>query len=285
VSLRSKESAKELIEGSYDLHTHSSPSHVKREFDDFELLREANKVGQAGLLLKSHYETTDARAKIANLYSGVKTKAYGAVTLNWPVGGLNPYAVASSLELGAKMVYMPTRDALNNIKNGPKANDFFSRPGITIYDENGEIQKRVFDIFDVVKKYNVCLSTGHLSPTESVALCDVAIENKVRIVLTHPDWSDTSVPLDTQISLAKKGVLLEKCWINTEDGSVSYEHFAHTIKQVGAINIYLTTDRGQVGKQRPVDAMLSCIEILLDLGVTEDAIKTMITINPRNIVS
>jgi hypothetical protein len=107
-----KELALGLVRGGYDLHTHTSPSHSPRSLDDFTLLNEADEIGMAGVMIKSHYEPTEARASLANIYAGAKkAKAYGAIALNWPVGGLNPYAVESSLYLGGVLVWMPTRDA------------------------------------------------------------------------------------------------------------------------------------------------------------------------------
>lgn len=126
------ETALELMKGAYDLHTHSFPSIVKRSLDNFELLREADKYEMNGVMIKSHYEPTQARVAIANLYAGAKTKAFGSITLNWPVGGLNPYAVENSLKTGARIVWMPTMDAQNCMMFGPTAYNFFERPGITI---------------------------------------------------------------------------------------------------------------------------------------------------------
>ena len=77
----------ELIVGAYDLHMHTAPSPFNRQLDDIQLLQQAGQAGMAGILLKSHYEPTAARAEIANRYAGSKAKAFGSLVLNWPVGG------------------------------------------------------------------------------------------------------------------------------------------------------------------------------------------------------
>jgi hypothetical protein len=65
-----------------------------------------------GVMIKSHYEPTAARAALANMRHGhLGVKAFGAVALNQSSGGLNPYAVHSALKLGASMVYLPTLDS------------------------------------------------------------------------------------------------------------------------------------------------------------------------------
>ena len=85
--------AKELLRGGYDLHAHSFPSHVSRSVDDFELLEQAAGAGMAGVMIKNHYESTAARAALMNKRSGLPVRAYGGLVLNWPAGGINPYAV------------------------------------------------------------------------------------------------------------------------------------------------------------------------------------------------
>ena len=42
--------AQELLVGAYDLHTHTTPSHVSRALDDFQLVQEASQAKMAGVL-------------------------------------------------------------------------------------------------------------------------------------------------------------------------------------------------------------------------------------------
>jgi hypothetical protein len=163
IKQRYSERALELIKGSYDLHVHTAPSHFKRLMDDFELVLEADKYNMSGILIKNHYEPTGARAIIANKYSGSKAKLYGSITLNWPVGGINPYAVESSLRMGCKIVWLTTRDAANSLLYGDMSGDFFIRPGISIFDDNGNANRSLYEILEVVKKYDAFIATGHLS--------------------------------------------------------------------------------------------------------------------------
>ena len=86
------------MQGAYDLHMHAAPSPFHRVLDDYGLLEEAGRAGMAGIMLKSHYESTIARAILANIHCASCTKAYGGLVLNWPVGGLNPYAVENAMK-------------------------------------------------------------------------------------------------------------------------------------------------------------------------------------------
>ena len=88
------------MQGAYDLHMHAAPSPFHRVLDDYGLLEEAGRAGMAGIMLKSHYESTIARAILANIHCASCTKAYGGLVLNWPVGGLNPYAVENAMKRG-----------------------------------------------------------------------------------------------------------------------------------------------------------------------------------------
>ena len=122
-----REKAIELLKGGYDLHTHSSPSLAERGLDDFELIKEADEFGMAGVMIKNHYEPTQSRAQLVNKYSRANAKAFGGIVLNWPVGGINPYAVENALYNGARMVWMPTMDANSFMKYGKFSHDIFER--------------------------------------------------------------------------------------------------------------------------------------------------------------
>ena len=275
-----------LLQGSYDLHIHPAPSHFPRLMDDFQLLEDASAHGMAGIMLKSHYECTAGRAAMANLHlSDLTTRAYGSVTLNWPVGGLNPYAAESALRLGGSFVWMPTRDAANSLTYGDMPGDFFSRPGIRITDETGALLPVIYDIFDVVKKYDATLGTGHISTQESIALCTAGVKAGVRMSLTHPEWERTIVPVEVQVELAHQGVLLEKCWANVAEGTVTAAEMASHIKLVGADSCFLTTDRGQAGLEPPVQGYAKFIQALCEHGIGIDELSIMMRDIPARMLA
>lgn len=278
------EAVLELLQGAYDLHTHTNPSHFPRSLDDFQMLREAGEAGMAGVLLKSHYEPTAARAKVANLYSGSTAKAYGGVALNWPVGGLNPYAAESALKMGASIVWMPTRDAQNCLYRGDMEGDFFRRRGITILDQTGRLTDSVYRIMDTVKKYNAWLATGHLSAEESVLLCREGVRRGVHMILTHPEWYRTVVPIEVQQELAGQGVLIEKNWYNVADRSITLEEFAAHIKALKPGTVYLATDRGQKGCPHPVQELASALRALMGCGLSGMQLRAAVCDTPRRIV-
>ena len=142
--MSSLDQARALLQGSYDLHIHPIPSHVPRLLDDFEVLAQAEEAGMGGVLLKNHHEPTGARALPANRRGeGFRAKAYGAAVLNWPLGGLNPYAVHSALKMGAHVIFMPTRDAANCLFHGDMPGDFFQREGISLLDKQRNLGREI----------------------------------------------------------------------------------------------------------------------------------------------
>ena len=67
--------AGEILKGGYDLHMHAAPSPFDRLMDDFALLEDAGRAGMGGIMLKSHYEPTAARAEIANAHCNSEASA------------------------------------------------------------------------------------------------------------------------------------------------------------------------------------------------------------------
>lgn len=278
------EQARALLRGAYDLHMHAAPSPFARALDDFGLLQEAEEVGMAGIMLKSHYEPTAARAELVNRHSRSAAKAYGGLVLNCPVGGLNPYAVENALKRGAKIIWMPTRDAQNSLRTGNMPGDFFKRDGITILDAQGALKPEVFEILEIMRREGAALATGHLSPEESILLCREGVNRGVSMVLTHPEFDRTWIDAATQRELAVSGVRIEKCWYNIAEGSCTAGEMASHIRTVGSEHCFLSSDRGQGNREHPVEGMLKFLTALLNEGISPDDLYLMTHSVPAQIL-
>lgn len=80
------------MRGAYDTHIHIAPDLVERRITDIQLARRFQRVGLAGFVLKSHYQSTAARAAVVReAVPGVS--ALGPIALNRAVGGLNSVAM------------------------------------------------------------------------------------------------------------------------------------------------------------------------------------------------
>jgi hypothetical protein len=107
-------SARELVRGAYDLHVHTSPDIMPRSASDLELAQRCRQWGLAGFVIKSHYVPTAARAALVRSLVP-EVDVLGALVLNAAVGGINPLAVEIAAREGARIVWMPTVDALNEM--------------------------------------------------------------------------------------------------------------------------------------------------------------------------
>src|SRR5487761_1191488 len=113
----------EAIHGGYDLQVHVAPDVIPRRIDDLDLAKEFLAHGLKGFVLKSHYFPTAERAKVVTK-AVPDIAAYGAITLNHSVGGLNPVALELAGRSGCKIVWFPTVDAANETAgrlDGPNA--------------------------------------------------------------------------------------------------------------------------------------------------------------------
>src|SRR5579862_520188 len=94
------------------MHVHIAPDVVERKIDDVALARRCAELGLAGFQLKSHYCSTAERARSVTAAAG-DVRVHGAITLNRAVGGLNALAVELAAREGARTVWFPTVNAVN----------------------------------------------------------------------------------------------------------------------------------------------------------------------------
>ena len=104
------------------------------------------------------------------------------------------------------------------------------------------------------------------------------------MVLTHPGWAHTRIRPQDQAELAQSGVYIEKCWYNVAEGECTPAEMAEHIRLIGPEHCFLTTDRGQNGRETPVEGMLQFIQSLLDEGISQAAIRTMVTQVPEEML-
>ena len=83
-----------VLVGAIDLHAHFGPDSYPRQWDAFEVVELAQQRGLRAIVLKNHFAETAGLAYLARKYSGAKNiEVFGAVTLDTPIGGVNPQAV------------------------------------------------------------------------------------------------------------------------------------------------------------------------------------------------
>jgi len=287
----------ELLQGAIDLHQHAAPSLFERVTDDVGLAAEARARGMRGVLLKAHEQDTTGRAALVRRQvSGIE--AYGGIVLNHHTGGLNPAAVDNSIKLGARMIWMPTLSAQHHIDHfggshfgkAMKGRTETRTParGIGVLDAAGVVVPAAREILDLIADAGICLSTGHLSPREIMALVREARRAGVtRILVTHPDLTLTGLTVEDQKALAAEGAVLEKDIIVMMPAwqSLSLEQMTKSIREIGPQHCVLATDFGQLHHPMPPEGLRMFVQMLLEQGIGPDEVRTMIVDNPARLLN
>jgi hypothetical protein len=288
---RHAELARSLLRGAVDLHIHTAPDIFPRSVDAIEAAEEAKAAGMAGIAIKSHSTDTAARAETASRRAGFPVT--GGVALNYPVGGLNPYAVQESARQGGRIVWLPTLSArhfLARAHNVPilRAQSPLESEGITVTTEDGRVKPEVEEILQLVRQHDMILCSGHVSPSEAIQVFrraqQVGIE---RLVVTHPHADFVGASAEDMAELAALGALNEMHYaFVTEiiEPPQTMSHLADLIRAVGVRACYLATDGGQAANPRPVEALRLFIEGMLAEGFTPDEVRYMTAEAPRTLL-
>jgi len=294
--------ARELVTGAYDTHIHVAPDVMARRIDDVTLARRFKDVGLAGFVLKSHYVPTAERAEVVR-HAVPGVDVLGAVALNASVGGLNPVAVEIAGRQGARIVWFPTVDCVNQRESHAEApegatppmwaqlqNELAAEgmmaPAIAVVDSRGAILSETRDVLSLIAKHDMVLATGHLSGTEITAVVEAAADLGVRrIVVTHPEFTSQQLPVDVQRALTERGALMERCFTTPHSGKVTWDLLFDHIRAVGPEHSVLSSDLGQPFNPPVEDGLALMADRLLANGFSADEIQLMAVTNSRRIAA
>jgi hypothetical protein len=252
----------EILTGFMDTHIHTSPDVKPRLLNDYEAALEAQEKGMAGIVLKSHVESTAGRAYQAQWVTGLPV--IGGITLNLTVGGLNPEAVRSMASMGGKIVWLPT-----------------------IHHAEVELEPDALDeILHLVEENNLVLATGHLNPEKIFQVLDQCRSLGVKkIMVNHPLTRVVGASLDEQKEISRYAYL-EHCWVATmpRHDKFNPEIMAESIKEVGSKHCILATDFGQDHNPRPVVGMQMMISSMIKYGISWEDVTLMCRDNPEKLL-
>jgi hypothetical protein len=284
------------IQGAYDLQVHVAPDVIGRRIDDLDLAREFLAHGLRGFVLKSHYVQTAERAKVVTkAVPGIA--AFGALTLNHAVGGLNPVAVEIAGRSGCKIVWMPTVDAENETAGlpggGHKKLPFWAEiqrelaamgiapPRITVLDAEGRVSSAARTCLELIARHDMILATGHLGRREIFPLVKTAKEMKVRkIIVTHAEFPSQNLSAAEQVELANMGAMIEHCFTTMHTRKAPWEAVFASIRAVGGERCILSTDLGQPINPPVAEGFALFAQRLLDAGSLSAEIRRMAVSNP-----
>ena len=272
----------EITKGIIDLHYHSGPDIKPRKMNDLELMEQGVKLGARAVVIKTHYSPTAGRAALANAlrrdkYPESNFELIGGIALNRSAGGLNPYALETELKLGAKVVWLPTLDAENELRKAGK------RGGIQLV-RDGRAVPELSPILNLIRDYDVCLQTGHLSTEECFLVVEAARKAGVKkIVITHPEYHIVGMTLEQQKLLVQDyGVLLER-----EAAQPMGNEFvsnladnAAAMRTIGCEHFIIATDSGQVNTPFWQDTLVDSLNFYEKAGFTAGEMDLMTRKNP-----
>jgi hypothetical protein len=293
--------ARELVRGGYDMHVHIAPDVVERKISDVALAERCAELGLAGFQLKSHYTSTAERARAVTEASGSSVRVHGAITLNRAVGGLNPLAVEIAAREGARTVWFPTVNSVNEQHEVHPAPAGAKQPvwvkfelelreaghdvePVAVVGSDGELLEEARAVLDVIARHDMVLATGHLSRDEIFTLVDGAVEAGVgTVVVTHPEFPSQSISIEDQLALAERGALLERCFTTPHTGKVSWDVICEASRAVGPQNTVFSSDLGQVFNPPVEDGLALMADRFLEAGFSEDEVTTMAVTNTRRL--
>ncbi len=294
--------ARELVRGAYDLHVHTGPDLLPRSASDLELAYRCRELGLAGFVIKSHYIPSAPRAAVVHALVPEIT-ALGSVTLNSAIGGINPVAVEIAARAGARIVWMPTFDGVNEmfghtsfppgvkppqwarLQQELREQGVRSEP-VRVVDENRAILPEVKTVLSLVARHNLILATGHLSRNEIFVVVAAARTAGVRdIIITHPDYPSQNLSQEDQHDLVRQGAFLERCFAPSYSGKVPWERMFANIRATGPTHSFLATDLGQPDNPPIEDGLALMVDQFLAGGFTEDEIHQMVVVNTRRLAT
>ena len=287
----------DLLEGAIDLNIHSGPSLFPRLMDAHETALVARNAGMRCLVIKHHHVPTVERSYfVSKSVPGVDV--IGGVTLNYAVGGLNPFAVDAAMKLGGRIVWMPSADALNHVHHFGELGKYgsrldYERPRIyegkkviTILDEDRELLPNVHEILDVIADADAAVATSHLDLEESKALVAEARRRDIKTIFTHVAFVTASLSVADQRWMAERGAYLELCYNSLTPAwrPTTIKEVVSAIRRVGSEHYILASDLGQVHNPPPPEGLRRYISLLLESGFEPDEIQVMVKDNPERLL-
>ena len=247
-----------LLKGAFDFRIHAGPEpDGERRTDYLEAGRDAYEAEMAGFVLMKHRHPTALAAYALNrMYPGFH--AVGSVVLNTSVGGLNPDAVESSAKLGAKVVWMPTQDAQS----------------IRLLDAPDDVEA----VLQIAKSYGIAVASTHATFVDTEMLVRLAGSVGLeRLVVTNPA---ARFGAGEASQLLSHDLYVELPFLSYYPSQDAGERLRADIEEIGADRCIVSTDFGQWTNPPPAEGMRMAIAAMLDAGMREADIATVVRTNP-----
>jgi hypothetical protein len=273
-----------VLIGAIDLHAHYGPDAYPRQWDAFEIAALAQARGLRGIVLKNHWSETAGLAYLVRKYGARGIEVFGAVTLDTPVGGVNPQAVRYMVDVTGgwgRIVWMPTHDSEHEV-----AFHADQRPSVAV-SRDGALLPEVLEVLDLIAEHDLTLATGHVTPAETLEMLEVARERGVtRMIVTHPllDPQFTFMSVEQLRQAAALGALIEITAGSLFREGPGRARVLDALRALGPERFFVASDSGLVGTPNHTDALVMAARVLRDNGFDELALDAMFKDNPARLL-
>jgi len=319
---RSREKSEELLKGAIDIHVHPGPHLISspRSTDPVEAAIEAKEAGMRGIVYMDVFNMSVGTAWIVNqVVEGFTT--YGGIILNTVYGGMNPRAVKTAVYYGSGARYV-SFGSHSTCYTAYKEGRYEDGKWITLREKypkfaeeelsrciripQGKPGHELTEILEIIAANpQIYLVTGHVSNEEAFRLIELSKEFGIKkVVVSHIVMQDMS---DVEMEkIAASGAYMEitgsflpTAMIPKTHGYVEEEYrcvdkkgatkagatgIDVQIKKLGAEHFIAVTDFGVYTLPRPVEGMREFIACMLDMGLSEEEVRTVTSTNPGRLL-
>ncbi len=284
----------ELIADAIDMHAHVYPEvslSYQGRVTDGQWAESAQNLKMGGFVMKSHVWPTMERAYLLQTQFP-QLRIYGSITLNANVGGFNPWAVESAVQLGAKVLWFPTWGASFDREHHegkyfrrflPPLSKLSPEKGIYLLDSAGQLRGEVKEVLKIAQEADLVVGTGHISPAESLRVAEFSAKIGLeKLVFTHPISLGAS---SREIGeLANLGCYVELTYLHVLLQVVKVGQVLEVIREVGYQKCLLTTDAFFSWTPPAPEMLRMYLGFLHFYGLERELIRQMVYQNPRKLL-
>jgi hypothetical protein len=273
-----------VLIGAIDLHAHFGPDSYPRQWDAFEVVALAQARGLRAIVLKNHFSETAGLAYLARKYGAQGIEVFGAVTLDTPVGGVNPQAVRYMVDVTGgwgRIVWMPTHDSEHEVTFNKE-----QRPFVRV-SRDGALLPETLEVIALVAEHGLTLATGHVTPEETLMILAEARKRGVtRLIVTHPllDPQFTFMSVKQLRAAVELGAIIEITAGSLYREGAGRERVLEAIRALGPERFFVGSDSGLVGTPNHTDALVMAARVLRQAGLDEQALDVMFKDNPARLL-
>jgi hypothetical protein len=273
-----------VLAGAIDLHAHYGPDSYPRQWDAFEVAALAKDRGLRGVVLKNHWSETASIAYLVRKYGAQGIDVFGAVSLDTPLGGVNPQAVRYMVDVTGgwgRIVWMPTHDSEHEVAFNKE-----KRRSVPV-SRDGALLPETLEVIGLVAEHGLTLATGHVTPEETLMILEQARKRGVtRLIVTHPlldpQFTFMSVP-QLREAVALGGIVEITAGSLWREGP-GRERVLKAIRAIGPENFFVASDSGLTGTPNHTDSLVMAARVLRQNGLNEDALDVMFKDNPARLL-